>query len=86
MQTACASPSLTQAQLATLDKGGTLTVGNFHLAKTATTLTDSGHVYNEQSENASGWFGKYTVDTAASANFALIQPGACFLTQRTGTH
>ena len=84
-QTACSNPSLTQAQLATLDKGGTLTIGNFHLAKTATTLTDLEVDYKEQSENASGWFGKYTVDTAASANFALIQPGACFLTQRTGT-
>ena len=84
-QTACSSPSLTQSQLATLDRGGTLTIGNFHLSKTATRLIDSGQVYSEQSENASGWFGKYTVDTAASANFALIQPGACFLTQRTGT-
>jgi len=56
-QTACSSPSLTEAQLATLDRGGMLTIGNFHLAKTATTLTDFGVSYKEQSENASGWFG-----------------------------
>jgi len=84
-QTACYSPTLTQAQLATLDQGGTLTIGNFHLGKTSTTLIDSGRVYNEQSESANGWFGKYTVDTVANANFALVQSGACFLIERTGT-
>ena len=84
-QTACYSPALTQAQLATLDQGGTLTIGSFHLGKTSTTLTDSGHTYNEQSESATGWFGTYAVDTVANANFALIQSGACFLIERTGT-
>jgi uncharacterized protein (TIGR03437 family) len=84
-QTACYSQTLTQAQLQTLDKGGTLTIGSFHLGKTATTLTASGRTYNEQSESATGWFGEYTVDTVANANFALIQSGACFLIKRTGT-
>jgi uncharacterized protein (TIGR03437 family) len=84
-QTACYSPTLTLAQLATLDQGGTLTIGSFHLGKTSTTLTDSGKTYNEQSESANGWFGKYTVDTVANANFALVQSGACFLIERTGT-
>lgn len=84
-QTACSNPVLTQAQLHTLDTGGTLTIGTLHLGKTATTLTASGHTYNEQSETVSGWFGKYTVDTVANANFALVQSGACFLIQRTGT-
>jgi uncharacterized protein (TIGR03437 family) len=85
-QTACASPTLTQAQLQTLDKGGTLTIGNLHIGKMVTTLAVPvlGTV-TVQSESASGWFSKYTVDTVADANFSLVQSGACYILQRTGT-
>jgi uncharacterized protein (TIGR03437 family) len=85
-QAACASPTFTQAQLQTLDKGGTLSIGTLHLGKTTTTLTVPVYgTISEQTESAAGWFGKYAVDTVASANFSLIQSGACFLIQRTGT-
>jgi hypothetical protein len=82
----CASPTLTQAQLQTLDKGGTLTIGNLHIGKMVTTLAVPvlGTV-TVQSESASGWFSKYTVDTVADANFSLVQSGACYILQRTGT-
>lgn len=84
-QTACANPALTQSQLQTLDQGGTIAVASLHLSKTATTLAAYGSTFTDRSENVSGWFGKYTVDTVGSANFVLLQAGACFLIRRTGT-
>jgi len=85
-QTACSAPPLTQAQLQTLDMGGTLNVGEFHLGKSSTKLFGSGSASEtEQTDSVAGSFGKYTVDVIASSDFALVQPGACFLTQRSGT-
>lgn len=81
-QAACASPVLTQAQLQTLDVGGTLTAGGIQLAKTATTFTAT---VSERTDSAAGWFGNYTVDAVANSNLAVVQPGACFLVQRAGT-
>ena len=81
-QAACASPALTQAQLHTLDMGGTLTAGGIQLAKTATTYTAS---VSERTDTAAGWFGKYAIDAVANSNLAVVQPGACFLVQRSGT-
>lgn len=80
--TACASPLLTQAQLQTLDVGGTLTAGGIQLSKSATTFTAS---VSEHTDTAAGWFGKYTVDAVANSNLAAVQSGACFLIQRSGT-
>ena len=80
-QSACSSPVLTQAQLHTLDMGGALTAGGIQLAKTATTYTAN---VSESIDLAAGWFGKYTVDAVANSNLAVVQPGACFLVQRTG--
>jgi uncharacterized protein (TIGR03437 family) len=79
---ACASPMLTQAQLATLDMGGTLTAGGIQLAKSITDFTSS---VSEHTDTAAGWFGKYTVDAVANSNLAVVQSGACFLVQRSGT-
>ena len=85
-QTACTSRALTQAQLQTLDMGGTLNIGSFHLGKSSTTLTVDGHSnVQERTDTVSSWFGKYTVDAVGTADFVYLQPGACFLTQRTGT-
>jgi hypothetical protein len=81
-QTACTSQRLTQAQLQTLDQGGTLTAGGIQLGKSATTITAT---VSERTDTAAGWFGKYTIDAVANSNLALAQSGACFLIQRTGT-
>ncbi|MGD0773026.1 MAG: hypothetical protein ABSC05_09420 [Candidatus Solibacter sp.] len=81
-QTTCSTSVLTQAQLLTLDQGGTLTVGGLQLSKSATTFTAS---VSENTDTAAGWFGKYTIDAVANSNLAMVQPGACFLIQRSGT-
>jgi uncharacterized protein (TIGR03437 family) len=81
-QTSCSSPVLTQAQLQTLDLGGTLIAGGLQLGKVATTFTAK---VSENTETVSGWFGKYTIDAVATSNLAVVQLGACFLIQRTGT-
>jgi uncharacterized protein (TIGR03437 family) len=81
-QTACSSPALTQTQLQTLDQGGTLTAGGIQLAKTATAFTSA---VSEHTDTAVAWFGKYTVDAVANSNLAVVQSGACFLVQRSGT-
>ena len=81
-QTACTSARLTQAQLQTLDQGGTLTAGGIQLGKSATTFTAT---VSEHTDTAAAWFGKYTIDAVANSNLALAQSGACFLVQRTGT-
>jgi len=79
---ACANSVLTQAQLQTLDVGGTLTAGGIQLATSNTTFTAS---VSERTDTAAGWFAKYTVDAVANSNLATVQPGACFLVQRSGT-
>jgi len=80
--TACTSPALTQAQLATLDMGGTLTAGGLQLGHASTAYTAS---VSESTDSAAAWFGKYTVDAVANSNLAVVQPGACFLIHRSGT-
>lgn len=81
-QTACTSLRLTQSQLQTLDLGGTLTAGGLQLGKVATTFTAT---VSEHTDTAAAWFAKYTIDAVANSNLALVQPGACFLIQRSGT-
>jgi len=81
-QAACASPLLTQAQLQNLDMGGTLIAGAIQLSKSATTYTAS---VSENTDSASGSFGRYAVDSVAASDLAMLQPGACFVVQRTGT-
>ena len=81
-QAACSNAMLSASQLQALDTGATLTIASFRLGKTATTLGSYGVV---NTESAGGWFGKYTVDTVGSADFALATPGACFMVDRAGT-
>ena len=81
-QTACTSPLLTQAQLQNLDMGGTLTAGAIQLSKSATTFTAS---VSEHTDSATGSFGRYAVDSIAASDLAMLQPGACFVVQRSGT-
>ena len=81
-QSACTSPAMTQAQLHQLDMGNTLTAGGLQAFHTHTDYTSS---VSETSDTVSGWFGKYTVDAVANSNLAAVQPGVCFLVQRTGT-
>ncbi|MGP0071035.1 MAG: hypothetical protein ACLPWF_03770 [Bryobacteraceae bacterium] len=81
-QTACSVPTITEAQLHTLDTGGTLTVGLFELSHSDIVFTKT---VTEDNDVVAGGFGKYAVDTVGSANFAMSQTGACYLLQRTGT-
>ena len=80
--TACTSPALTQAQLHTLDMGGTLTAGGLQIGKSSMIYTSS---VSENTDAAAAWFGKYSVDAVANSNLAVVQPGACFLVHRAGT-
>jgi uncharacterized protein (TIGR03437 family) len=81
-QAACSVPTLTEAQLHTLDTGGTLTVGLFEIGHSDIVFTST---IKEDNDVVAGGVGKYAVDTIGSANFALSQTGACYLVQRTGT-
>ena len=84
---ACSSPTFTQAQLSTLDLGGTLVLGALTLLKNSEALNVGPPIgsLSLNTETASGFFARYTVDAVAGANFALNQIGACYIFQRTGT-
>jgi len=85
-QTACTSPVLTEAQLHTLDLGGTLTAGVIQLGQGNATFLDTFDVTeSSRTDMVAGWFGTYRVDELANSNLAVLQPGACFLMQRAGT-
>lgn len=84
-QSACTHPSYTQAQLARLDQGGTLSIGSLVLSKTTTKMSYFGIDLVSNAESASGSFSKYGVDAVASANFSMLQAGSCFVFRRTGT-
>jgi len=84
-QNACTHPSFTQAQLARLDQGGTLSIGSLVLSKTTTKMSYMGVDMNSTAESASGSFSKYGVDAVAGANFSMLQTGSCFVFRRTGT-
>jgi len=84
-QKACSSSTLTQAQLAHLDNGGTLTIGVLSLVKNSAESNLLGQAVNLKTESAGGSFAKYTIDTVGTANFSLDQIGACYIFNRTGT-
>jgi len=85
-KTSCTHPTLSDAQLSKLDQGGSLVVGSLSLSKTSTKMTIPGFgSITSDSESASGSFGKYGVDTVGSANFSVMQVGACFVVKRVGT-
>ena len=81
-QATCPSPNLTQAQLQTLDLGGTLTAGIVQLGQVHTTFTAS---VSEHTDTTAGSFGTFGIDAVATSNLGVVQPGACFLVQRSGT-
>jgi hypothetical protein len=85
-QSSCSTPTLTQAQLARLDLGGTITIGVLTLAKTSSSfnLAGQGNI-TSNTEAASGSFGKYTIDAVGTAGFTLTKIGACYVYRRTGT-
>jgi hypothetical protein len=85
-QKACSSSTLTQAQLAHLDNGGTLTIGVLSLLKYATEFSAPGlGTINSNTESAGASFAKYTIDTIGTSNFSFDQIGACYVFRRTGT-
>jgi uncharacterized protein (TIGR03437 family) len=84
-KSSCSHPTLSESQLSKLDQGGSLVVGSLNLSKTSTKMTVPGFgSVTSDSESASGWFGKYGVDTVGSANFSVMQVGACFVVKRVG--
>jgi hypothetical protein len=72
----------TQAQLHTLDMGGTLAAGGIQLGKASTIYTSN---VSGRTDTAAAWFGNYHIDEVANSNLAVVQPGACFLIHRNGT-
>ena len=85
-QSSCSSPTLSQAQLARLDLGGTITVGSLALSKISSSLNLAGTgAFTSKSESAGGSFAKYTIDAVATAPFSLNQIGACYVYRRSGT-
>lgn len=85
-QSSCSSPTLSQAQLARLDLGGTISVGYLSLSKTSSSLNLAGTgAFTSKTESASGSFSKYTIDRVATAPFSLTQIGACYVYRLSGT-
>ncbi len=85
-KSACAHATLAESQLSKLDQGGTLVIGNLSLVKTSMKVSYAESVsFDSKSESVSGSFGRYTVDAVGSANFSVVQMGACFVFKRVGT-
>jgi uncharacterized protein (TIGR03437 family) len=82
---ACTHPSYTQAQLARLDQGGTLTIGSLALSKTTSKMSFAGQSFDSTTETVGGSFSRYGVDSVGSANFAMTQIGACYVYHRVGS-
>ncbi|MEK7405972.1 MAG: hypothetical protein AAB225_12760 [Acidobacteriota bacterium] len=85
-KSSCTHPTLSDAQLIKLDQGGSLVIGNLDLLKTSMKLSMPGlGSFEMKSESVSGSFDRHGVDTVGTANFSLLQIGACFVLQRVGT-
>lgn len=85
-QSSCSSPTLSQAQLARLDLGGTITVGSLSLSKLSSSVNVPGTgAFTSKTESAGGSFAKYGIDAVATAPFSLTQIGACYVYRRSGT-
>jgi len=84
-KTACSHPTLSEAQLSRLDQGGTLTIGSLSLDKSSMKMSVMGMSLDSSSESVFGSFDKYTVDAIGTANFSLLQMGACSVFKRVGT-
>jgi hypothetical protein len=85
-QTECTHPTLSTGQLQRLDQGGTITIGSLGVSKLSSRISVPGlGAIDSSTEVASGVFARYTIAEVATANFTLIQSGACYVFQRTGT-
>jgi uncharacterized protein (TIGR03437 family) len=81
----CTHPTLTEAQLRRLDQGGTITVGALALTKLSSKLSIPGlGEFTSTSESVGGGFSRFNISQAATANFSLVQTGACSVFRRTG--
>jgi uncharacterized protein (TIGR03437 family) len=84
-RTACTHPTFSEAQLITLDRGGTLTIGAVSMAKLSTRVTvPIFGTFDTITEGISASFDKFNVDAVSSANFSALQIGACYLFRRSG--
>jgi len=84
-QSTCTHPSLTAAQLTKLDQGGTLTYGDFTLSGVGLKMTIPGlGGIDIRNETVSGSFGRYGVDSIASASFSVTTTGECVVSRRRG--
>ncbi len=81
---ACSDPQLSQADLATLDTGGTIAFGGVGIVKTTATSSPAsgGSVTTTTIERASGDIGVFTAD-AYGALFSGIKVDACAVTDNT---
>jgi hypothetical protein len=81
----CTHPTLTEAQLRTLDQGGTLAVGSVNLSKTTLDLAIPGLGFLEKkTEFVSGAFYRYGATAIEAAGFSSTQIGGCLVLKVTG--
>ena len=83
----CTHPTLSDAQLRTLDGGGSLVIGSLSLIKNSSkvSIPGFGTTFDSDTESVAGSFDRYRIDTVGTANFSLVQMGACFVFRRVGT-
>lgn len=83
----CQHPYLTQAQLQSLDGGGTQIIGGFTLVRTTISLSVPGiGSFETTSENVGGSFSKYTSDQVAFVGgVSVAQIGSCYAVRLRGT-
>ncbi|MCC6861453.1 MAG: hypothetical protein IT158_22990 [Bryobacterales bacterium] len=84
-QDACNHPALSDAQLAKLEGGGTISIGSLSLTKMTSNLSFQGMSFDTTIESASGSFVKYGIADVATADFSRLRIGQCFVVKRTGT-
>ena len=85
-QTACTHPTLTESQLKRLDLGGKIVYGSLTISKLSQNISVPGlGSIDSTTESTGGSFGSYGVDSVGSANFSLLQIGACSVFRRIGS-
>ena len=83
----CTHPTLSEAQLRTLDQGGTLAIGGVGLSKTTLKLSIPGlGSIDTKNESVSGAFYRYGAAAVATAGFSSTQIGACTVLQSAGSN
>lgn len=85
-QAACTHPVLSESQLRRLDQGGKIVYGDFTISKVSQKISVPGlGSIESMTESVDGAFGSYGVDAVGSANFSLLQIGACSVFRRIGS-